>query len=211
MKRYKAGMNEIKADEALKEQIIQHIKESGLDQRSHSFKIKRIALFLVTASLIILVAMFGISYCLDDSRATKTIEAEFHGIYITGFSKSGSPALVKPNVSFGEYSIYMSSVPGFPLKIEAVDADRIHLQVTEGSFDSWSPLKPKVIHNDKEFDVQSGVKFYYFPGFDSKYPETASSRIEITVFRKDKELGRETIEIRSKDGIEYTGMLLGTE
>jgi hypothetical protein len=203
MRRYRAGMNEVKANEIFKQQIIKRVKESSLNQSSHMFKIKRLAVLALAVSLFILVTMFGVSYYLDDNKAANTIQADFHGIYITGFTTAG-PVQVKPNVSFGQYSRFMSSSPAFPLQIECVDADRIRLQAAEGSFISWSPLTSKIDPKGQEVDIQSGDKIYYNPGANS-------TRIEIIAFKNNKELGRKTIEITSKDDITYTGMLLGED
>jgi hypothetical protein len=207
MRRYKDGMNEIKADEALKQKIMHRVKESKLNQSPYVINFKKAAMFFAIASIFILVTMFGISYYQDGSRASKAeqTQSEFHGIYLTAFSETGIPYLVKPNVSFGQYSQLMSSAPGFPLKIDCVDADTIHLQAANGSFLIWTPPDSKVVDKGKSVDIHSGDTIYWSLASMS---DVTKSTIEITVSKKGKELGRKTIEIMRDGGNTYTGRLL---
>jgi hypothetical protein len=201
MRRYKAGMNEIVADKALKQKIMHHVKQQDLN--SLGINVKKTAIFFMAASVIILAAMFGYSYY-QDSASSKAAQTEFHGIYLTAFSADGTPSLVKPNTIFGKYSMFMSSVPGFPLKIDCIEADTIHLQATGGVFELWSPLSSQIDNKGKTVDIHSGDTVYWSP-VDT---DSTKNTIVITAFKKDKELGSKTIEITRDEGITYTGMLV---
>jgi hypothetical protein len=207
MRRYIDGMNEIKADEALKQKIMLRVKESNRNPSAYIINFKKAAMFFAFASIFILVTMFGISYYQNSSRASKGVQAqsEFHGIYLTAFSAAGTPFLVKPNDSLGQYSMLMSSVPGFPLKIDCLDADTIHLQATNGSFLIWTRPDFKVVDKGKSVDIHSGDTIYWSPVSMS---DVTKSTIEITTSKKGKELGRNTIEIMRDGGFTYTGKLL---
>jgi hypothetical protein len=203
MRRYKIGMNEIVANEALKQKIMYRVKEQ--DQGSYVINLKKAAIFFTAVSLFILAAMFGYSYYQDSasSKAAQT-QTEFHGIYLTAFSADGTPSLVKPNIPFGKYSMMMSNVPGFPLKIDCIEADTIHLQAAGGVFELWSSLSSQIDNKGKTIAIHSGDTVYWSP-VDT---DSAKTTIVITAFKKDKEIGSKTIEISRDEGVTYTGMLV---
>lgn len=116
MNKYIEGMAEITAGEELKQQFINRALQRQPLKRNN---LRRAALF-AAACTIIVVMVFGASFLQPDNKSA------FTGFVITAYAADGAPVVMKPNVllPLGTYSPFMSSVPGFPIRIDAEDADR---------------------------------------------------------------------------------------
>lgn len=205
MRRYKAGMDAITADEVLREKIMKRVRERSGQRKSFV----KAGIFLVATSMCLLIGLFAISYYQDSNKTSELAQpqAEFNGIYITAFNMdgSGSQTIVKPNIAFGRYSLIMSSAPGLPLKIDSMEADRIHLQASIGSFFTWLPETSESKRGiDQGIDISSGDTVYWSPD----YSDPKKSVVVITAYSKNKELGSKTIEISKDEAGNYTGMLV---
>ncbi|RXZ79448.1 hypothetical protein EBB07_23005 [Paenibacillaceae bacterium] len=127
------------------------------------------------------------------------------GFVITDYAADGTSLAVKPDVDFplGQYSIYMSSVPGFPVTIVSKDAEEINVRTSEGELLLWNKSDSTVSPQGKETIVRSGDTIYWSPLVEGQ--AAAESRIELTAYKDKKALGSNVIEIESDDQGMYIG------
>ncbi len=207
--KYVDGMNEIKVDDELKQSIISRAVTNDVEPRirARSFRSKT-AMFAAACMIVILLAIGG-PFILHNADQTNT-SALFSGFVITAYAADDAPLKVKPDVDFplGQYSGFMSSVPGFPITISSKDADEIRLQTSEGELLRWTPSTSKVIKEGKEATVKSGDTIYWSPLVEGSQSQAAlESTLEISAYRNNKKLGSSTIEITREDYIWYKGKL----
>jgi hypothetical protein len=118
-----------------------------------------------------------------------------------------APVSINPTVDFplGQYSLHMSSVPGFPMTITSEDADNISLRASEGKLLLWNRFSSIVIPQGKEATVKSGTTIYWTPLVEGAYAEKAM--IRLTAYKDKHILGSSVIEIKMENHIIYTGKL----
>ena len=199
--KYVDGMNEIKVDDERKQSMISRAGTNDAEPRirARSFRSKT-AMFIAACMILILLAIGG-PFILHNEDQTKTTSALFSGFVITAYAADDAPLKVKPDVDFplGQYSGFMSSVPGFPITISSKDADEIRLQTSEGELLRWTPSAPKVIKEGKEATVKSGDTIYWSPLVEGSQSQAAlESKLGITAYRDNKKLGSSTIEIKRR-------------
>ncbi|WP_419871554.1 hypothetical protein [Candidatus Pristimantibacillus sp. PTI5] len=200
MNKYKKGMEEITASEELKQQFINRAQQR---QPTKKNSLRRAALFAAACSFIV-VMVFGASFLQPDNKSALT------GFVITAYAADGAPVVMKPNVllPLGTYSPLMSSVPGFPIRIDAEDADRIEVIVTEGVLLTWSPSSPKVVHKGKSMQTATGNTLYWSPiDENNEIPFAKKSLVSVIAYKNKQELSRRVIEIQSTDSLNYSGLL----
>lgn len=204
--KYVKEMNGIKVDDELKQSIISKISSSSTvpQIRVRSFRSK-IAMISAACVIVILLIIGGPLILNNGDQTNSGQSALFNGFVITAYAADGTPLVVKPDVDFplGQYSKFMSSVPGFPVTIVSKDADQISLRTSEGELLLWSPSDSKVKYKGKEAIVKSGDTIYWSPLVDEQV--ATESMLEITVYKDKKKLGSNVIEIKSDDHGTYKG------
>lgn len=206
--RYVEGIDGIKMDDALKQSMMNNIYAPQERVRSFRSKITMISTAVIMVSLLI----FGGSYIVKmGDPATSGPSPFFQGFVITAYAADGTPLVVKPDVVFplGQYLMTMSSVPGFPITIDAKDADQIRLRISEGELLLWSSSNSKVRSQGNETTVKSGDTIYWSPSANGKV--AAESMLEITAYKDMEKLGSSFIEIKSEDQATYKGRVLNRE
>jgi hypothetical protein len=209
MRKYVDGMNEIKATDELKQTII---SQAGMNTvvpqtAARPFRSK-LAVIAVSCTIIFLLAIGGSIVVHNQDQAN--LNTLFSGFVVTVYAADGTPLVVKPEVDFplGQYSMYMSSVPGFPVTITSKDADKIELQTSEGELLLWNPKDSIVIPQGKKATFNSGDTVYWTPMAEGDQNQAADKSIlEVTAYKDMKKLGSSTIEIESDDNNMYTGKL----
>ncbi|MDF2671281.1 MAG: hypothetical protein K0R67_3587 [Paenibacillus sp.] len=217
MNSYRDGMNEIQADEALKEKMIREIRASRSSRSKGAAPfptLRKASVVLGVACILTWIAAFGLPLLQNigsDPSMPGQARPFFSGFVITALAADGTPVEVKPNVTFplGQYSPLMSSVPGFPIRIVVEEADLIQLRVTDGNLLSWTPPNFQVRNKGRETDIRSGDTIYWSPlTGSSDSPIATNCTIEIKAFKNNKEMGTRIIEIRSDTKYLYTGKLV---
>lgn len=208
--KYVNGMNEIKADNELKQRIINKSITSAAVPRSvaRTFRSKA-AMTAVSCMIIFLLAVGGpLVLHNKDQENPATL---FSGFVVTAYAADGAHLVVKPDVAFplGQYSMYMSSVPGFPITIGSKDVEKIEVRTSEGQLLLWNPADPIVKHQGKEATVKSGDTIYWSPMVEGDPSQSAATEgiIEITAYKDMKKLGSSRIEIKLEDDYMYKGKL----
>jgi len=212
--KYINGMNEIKADDSLKIKIINSVKESKTKHITRFFVLKKTAALIAVACTFVLVITYGIQYIQNKdnkiNQSQSTMKTLFPDFVITAYAADETHFTIKPNVDFplGKYEMTMSSVPGFPLKIVCNGADIIKLTVTDGEFLLWAPPDGKVYNKGKKLEIKSGDTVYWTPLKEINSDSiTSSCTISIKAFKSNKELGSNTIKIKSENNYSYIGRL----
>ncbi|MEV5029541.1 hypothetical protein [Paenibacillus sp. LPE1-1-1.1] len=208
--KYVNGMNEIKADNELKQRIINKSITSAAEPRSvaRAFHSKA-AMIAVSCMIIFLLAVGGpLVLHNNDQENPATL---FSGFVVTAYAADGAQIVVKPDVTFplGQYAMYMSSVPGFPITIGSKDADKIEVKTSEGELLLWNPADPIVKYQGKETTVKSGDTIYWSPMVEGAPSQSWGTEgiLEITAYKDMKKLGSGRIEIKMEDYYMYTGKL----
>jgi hypothetical protein len=201
-------MNEIKADDELKQTIINITRANAVvpQTAARAFRIK-VAMIAVSCLIIFLLAIGGQLALHKDHANPSTL---FSGFVITAYAADGAPLAVKPDVEFplGQYSMFMSSVPGFPVTIVSKNADKIEVRTSEGQIVFWNPTTDsKVNHQGKEATFKSGDTIYWSPMIEGDPSHATESILEITAYKDNAKLGSSTIEIKSEDHVMYKGRL----
>ena len=186
--KYVDGMNEIKVDDDLKQSMISRAVTNDAEPRirARSFRSKT-AIFAAACMIVILLAIGGPFILHNEDQTNKHTSALFSGFIITAYAADDAPLKVKPDVDFplGQYSGFMSSVPGFPITISSKDADEIRLQTSEGELLRWTPSASKVIKEGKEATVKSGDTIYWSPLVEGSQSQAAlESNLEITAYKE---------------------------
>ncbi|QYR19176.1 hypothetical protein KZ483_14530 [Paenibacillus sp. sptzw28] len=204
--KYVKGMNGIKLDDELKQNIISKIGSgSSVTQiRVRSFRYK-VAMISAACVIVFLLIIGGPLIFHNGGQTNSGPSTLFNGFVITAYAADGTPQVVKPDVDFplGQYSMFMSSVPGFPITIVSKDADQISLRTSEGELLLWNPSDSKVRYQGKEAIVKSGDTIYWSPLVDGQV--ATESMLEITAYKDKKKLGSNVIEIKSEDHVTYKG------
>jgi hypothetical protein len=204
--KYVNEMNGIKLDDELKQSIISKVSSSTAASQKGARTFRSKVSMISTACVIVFLLIFGGPLILHNSDQTNSGPSTvFNGFVITAYAADGTPLMVKPDVDFplGQYSTFMSSVPGFPVTIVSKDADQISLQTSDGELLLWNPTDSKVIHQGKEAIVKSGDTIYWSPLVDGQV--TTESMLEITAYKDKKKLGSNVIQIKSEDHVMYKG------
>lgn len=214
--KYIGGMSEIKADEELKNKLLNINKIKN--QSKYYFSNLKIASIFAIAFIFVLFFNVCLPYMqnvlkTNEAITTKTPIAKkiFGGFVITAFAADNSSFEVKPNVDFliGKYQLVMSSVPGFPLKIECDDAESIKVSITDGELLLWNSSDSKIHNKGKELIINSGDTIYWAPlQEDSSNTLTSSSTVNIIAYKGDKEIGKNIIKIEAVDRISYMGRMI---
>ncbi len=214
--KYISGMSEIKADEELKNKLLNINK--NIKQSKYYFSNWKIASVFAIALIFVLFFNVCLPYMqnmlnTNEVITTKTPIAKkiFGGFVITAFAADNSSFEVKPNVDFliGKYQLTMSSVPGFPLKIECNDAESIKVSITDGELLLWNSSDGKIHNKGKELIINSGDTIYWTP-LQKNSPNTvvSSSTINIIAYKGDEEIGKNIIKIEAVDRISYMGRMI---
>lgn len=204
-KRYIDGMNEIKADDELKRKITKNVRQNN-SKKAPSFYTKRKPI-IAAACLFALVITFCIPYI---NTKNKESNALFDKLAITAYAADGTPIEVKPNVEFplGKYSIAISCVPGFPIKITCNDVDTFKLVATDGSFILWDRSDGQIKDIGKELEIKSGNTVYWGPINPNSDDLASNCTIFIKAYKNNKKLGSNTIRIECAENFSYTGKLV---
>ncbi len=203
--KYKKAMDEIRTDDLFKRTIIRHTLERPTVQQTPDRRIRRKTVTLTAFTLILLLAIFvplGARH-----SGTSQPSPLFGGFTVTAYAADGTSMTVKPEIEFplGRYSMFMSSVPGFPVKISAEGADRIAIHSSEGQLLSWKPSDSRVREQGSHMETEPGGTFYWSPIEEQKSSTAAvGSTLEVTAYRGEQELGTGKIEIQSTDDDLYT-------
>lgn len=211
--KYVQGMNEIKADEALKQTIIRRVTNNSGTPKTSAWTFRRkIMTTVLSCVIILLIAIWG--PLLVNSGDPANPSPVYSGFMVTAYAADGAPVAVQPDVEFplGKYSMFMSSVPGFPLTLVAEGADRIELQASEGELLLWNPADSKILPQRQAAAVQSGDTIYWSPIADgSSQPAATDGILEVTAYRDNHKLGSTLIQIHTQDHIFYSAKLMATE
>ncbi|MBO2942922.1 hypothetical protein JJQ72_02880 [Paenibacillus sp. F411] len=209
--KYVNGMNEVKADDDLKQLIIRKAKSSANAPHTAAREFRKTVATITVSCLIILLLAIGGPLVLrnGDQANPSTL---FSGFVVTAYAADGAPLVVKPDVEFplGEYSMLMSSVPGFPVTIASEGTEKIELQTSEGQLLLWNPEDSKVIPQGKKATIKSGENIYWTPlvNDDPSQSATTDSILEINAYKDSTKIGSTKIEIKSEDQIIYKGKLI---
>lgn len=204
--KYVNGMNEIMVNDELKQSIISKVSSSTAASQKGA-RTFRSTVFMISAACVIvfLLIIVGPLILHNGDQTNSGPSTVFNGFVITAYAADGTSVVVKPDVDFplGQYSMFMSSVPGFPVTIVSKDADQISLRTSEGELLLWNPSDAKVIHHGEEAIVKSGDTIYWSPSVDKQV--VTESMLEITAYKDKKKLGSNVIEIKSEDHVTYKG------
>lgn len=203
-KKYLDGMKDLKASEELKKRLITSVKEDQTKKVSPLFLYKKI---VATTSICIFVIFLMVAVPLFNNQGKSGKQALFSGFTLTAYATNGTPIEVKPNIEFplGEYQVTMSSVPGFPLKIECKDADTIKLKVSDGQLLSWKAPDGKVINLGQEIILKSGDTIYWTPLKTQSNSIVKECNLVIKAYKNNTEIGRGIINIKADKNYTYTG------
>ncbi|MBH5320346.1 hypothetical protein I6N90_21370 [Paenibacillus sp. GSMTC-2017] len=207
--KYINGMNGIKVENELKQDIIKNVSQSAKVSRNAVLIHPKGVMISVACIILLLIAVRGPLVLQNKDKGHPT--SLFSGFVVTAYAADGAPIVVKPNIDFplGQYSVLMSSVPGFPITIACKYADQIKIKTTEGQIIKWNTTDTKVRVQGKEATVQSGETIYWSPlvNGDSSHVAATESRIEITAFKERKKLGSAAIQIKSDEHFMFKGKL----
>lgn len=204
MNRYISGMKEIQAGDELKKQMIHHVQQQSARKRK-TLSIKKTATLSAAACIIVFLVVLGAPLLQHENKKTA-----FGGFVITAYAADGTSIEMKPETQLplGKYSPLMSSVPGFPIRIVAEEADIIAITVTEGNLLLWSPSDSKVIQKGRSMKTTSGTIVYWSPLEEGEeHSLSQSATVSVTALAGNKELGRHVIEINTDDRLNYSGVV----
>ncbi|OWR29597.1 hypothetical protein CDO73_15550 [Saccharibacillus sp. O23] len=198
---YAKAVEEIRASDELKQSIVRRaLSDSSVPRTSVAPFRRRTAMVAVAAAFVLLFAIVGPLWLRgnDSGRAP----AWFDGFAVTAYAADGAPINVKPNAEFplGRYSMFMSSVPGFPVAVSAEGADRIEIRASAGELLSWSPSDSRVRGQGDRMDLKAGETFYWSPLRETGSSAADSAELEMTAYRQNEKLGSGRIEIKADDG-----------
>lgn len=208
--KYVNGMNEMHADDAFKQSFIRRVSLNSGASPTPFWSLRRRFTVIASSCMIILLLAIG-GPLLDRNGNQANPSILYKGFTVTAYAGEGVPLVVQPDVEFplGRYSVFMSSVPGFPINIVADGADTIDLQASEGELLMWNPADSKVIPQGQHATVKSGDTIYWSPLTDNSSPSAAAESIlEISAYRDTRQLGSTMFQIQSQDHITYTGLML---
>jgi hypothetical protein len=206
--KYVNGMNGIKVDDELKQSIFSKVSSSAAVPQTGARSFRSKVAMISAACVIVFLLIIGgpLFFHNGDQANPSTI---FSGFMVTAYAADGAPLMVKPDVDFllGQYSMFMSSVPGFPVKIVSKDADKIEVRASEGQLLLWNPKDSKVIPQGKKATFKSGDTIYWTPLVEGQSQGAIGSMLEITAYNDKKKIGSSAIEIKSEDHVTYKGKL----
>ncbi|WP_339224714.1 hypothetical protein [Paenibacillus sp. FSL H8-0332] len=193
-----------------KQSIIRRVRVNSSVSKSPAWSLRR-RFTAVTLSCLLLLILAALGPLLVRSTNQANPAVLFNGFMVTAYAADGVPVAVQPDVEFplGKYSMFMSSVPGFPLTLVAEGADRIELQASEGELLLWNPADSKILPQRQAAAVQSGDTIYWSPIADgSSQPAATDGILEVTAYRDNHKLGSTVIQIHTQDHIFYSGKLV---
>ncbi|WP_042169638.1 hypothetical protein [Paenibacillus gorillae] len=208
--KYVNGMNEIRVDHSLKQAIINNcVTRASTSQNTKQVIHSRFVRVVISCIILFLLAIGG--RLIFQNGESNNPTALFSGFVVTVYAADGASFVVEPDVDFplGQYSLLMSSVPGFPITIASKNADMIKVQSSEGQLILWNPADSKVIHLGEQAAVRSNDTIYWSPlveGDQSRSVAT-SGILQITAYKGDTKLGSSTIEITLNEQGKYKGKL----
>ncbi|NIK68643.1 hypothetical protein [Paenibacillus sp. BK720] len=114
-----------------------------------------------------------------------------------------------PEVAFplAEYTLFMSSVPGFPITISNNEATRIIVRSSEGDLLFWKSSDGKVNAQGNKVLVKPGETIYWSPLTEENKVQYKTI-IKFTAYNRNNKLGSTSIEISSDDKYVYRGKLI---
>lgn len=203
--KYAEAVDEIRTSDELKQSIIRRaLSDASVPRRSVGILRRKTAMVAVAAAFVLLFAIGGpLWLCGNDSHRPP---AWFDGFAVTAYAADGATIDVKPNAEFplGRYSMFMSSVPGFPVAVSAEGADRIEIRSSAGELLSWNPSDSRVRGQGDRMDLKIGETFYWSPLEGRGSSAADSAELEMTAYRQNEKLGSGRIAIESDDGGLYT-------
>ncbi|WP_426450629.1 hypothetical protein ACP26L_01140 [Paenibacillus sp. S-38] len=208
--KYVNEMNEIKVDDELKQTIINNASMSTavLQRETRAFR-RKVAMIAVSCIAILLLAIGGPLILHDKNHDNPS--TLFSGFVITAYAADGAPLVVKPDVDFplGQYSSFMSSVPGFPVTIVSKEADKIEVRTSEGELLLWDNKEDfKVRSQGKVATFKSGDTIYWTPVVVGDQKIVDESILEISAYKDMKKLGSSKIEIKLGNHNMYNAKLI---
>lgn len=213
MNKYIQGMEEIKADERLKCEIINNIKFNYDKKKILALRLQKLISIFALTSIFIIIMIFGFPF-FHNNRSTTTQSGKqqlFSGFIVMAYGENKVLTEIKPNTKFllGKYSLTMNNVPGFPMKIVCSDADTIKLTATAGEFLLWTPENPNIQSKGQKFEIKSGDTVYWSP-LDNKElsKSVADCSIAIKAYKASKEIGSNLIKINEDDNHVFNGVIL---
>ncbi|WP_336786183.1 hypothetical protein [Paenibacillus sp. MMO-177] len=133
----------------------------------------------------------------------------FIGITLTSQNDSQGKELYPPEIEFplAEYTMFMSGVPGFPIKVSNIEATRIIVHSSDGNLLFWKSSNGKMNSQGKKAEIKPGETMYWSPltGANKVQYKTI---IKFTAFKGNKKLGKTSIEISSDDNFIFRGKLV---
>lgn len=235
--KYGNGMNRIRTGEEFRKAIVRRAVEEGGGtgktflfrktgpQRPNAPKCsptalrgpqnrRKAAVFAASCALLLLLAA-GASIQLPNAGRESGSAGFYRNFFLTAYAADGNPIPVSPDAVFplGRYSLWMSSVPGFPLTLGCTDAQEIRVEVSEGKLLSLDRAASKVMVLGKETAVDPGATLYWSPLPEGSSPSSPAKNItlELTAYKGGEKLGSSTVEIQTADGVSYTGKLSGSD
>lgn len=206
--KYVDGMNKIKADNELKQAILRKVS-IGAAVPPHVERAFRSKLVMLAVSCIIIVLLVIGGPLVFQQKHIDHSAALFSGFEVMAYAADGDPLIVKPDVDFplGQYSVFMSIVPGFPITIVSEATDHIELRTSEGQLLLW--INSMVLPQGKEVTMKSGDTIYWTPLVEGiQNQAVAENVLEVIAYKNKNIIGSSKIEIKLDDHNMYKGKLL---
>jgi hypothetical protein len=207
--KYVNEMNGIMVDDELKKTIIsQAISSATTGSSTVALKFRSKVAILVAFCVVIFFLAIGTPQIIHNGdKVSNGLPSLYKGLVITAYAEGGAPVLINPDVDFplGGYSMLMSSVPGFPITITCEGADKISLRTSDGKLFLWLRFSSIGIARENEVIVTSGTTIYWTPLVEGAHVKKAI--IELAAYKDKNKLGSSLIELKSGNGIDYTGKL----
>ncbi|MBP2002247.1 hypothetical protein J2Z69_003319 [Paenibacillus shirakamiensis] len=206
--KYVNGMNKIIMKDELKQLIIKNVERNSPVSQPLAV-INHCKVVMVSISLITIFLFIGVAFFIQ--MGSQNTSSPFGGFVVTAYAADGTSSEVKPNVEFplGKYSLFMSNVPGFPIKIVAKDADEIKVLTIKGQILLWNSNDGQINLKGKTATINSGELFYWTPliaGEQSKLEK--NTLVNVTAYKNNKKLGSSKIEIKLDENNIYKGILI---
>ncbi|MFC4775278.1 hypothetical protein ACFO9Q_00585 [Paenibacillus sp. GCM10023252] len=155
--KYARGMDDIQVSDELRRTIRNRVeKQAAASPARDKFLHNMVIRIAASCVIVLLLAVGGWSVAQRTEESSIGHTGMLQNLVITAYASDGAPVVMTPEVEFplGQYSMLMSSVPGFPITIECKDADKIKLRASEGKFLLWSQMNTKVRPQGKELTVK---------------------------------------------------------
>ncbi|OWA36853.1 hypothetical protein B9G55_01885 [Saccharibacillus sp. O16] len=211
--KYVKAMEEIEAGEDLKQAILRQARQGALETQAPTgtFRRKR---GMVAAVSLVFVLLFLTLFNFRTPDPARPVSL-WGGFTVTAYAANGAPVAVRPDVEFplGKYSVFMSSVPGLPITLDAEGANRLEIRASQGQLLLWNPSDGQVKNQGNHTEIEAGGTLYWSPlseeEGEKKQPAIIAdpSTLNITAYQDGQKLGSASIEIKWEDGSEYTAKL----